>query len=282
MNRQPHAPDLPAHREEARQILEACERAGVAPEAGDDALEAIADFEALYEDGLLAQVPWLHLELGAAAGASEQGLAGTPRNLLRLVDALDGTLGQLRWVAHGESTATAAVCATAAALGGHIRVGLEEPRCCPMAHPRRPTADSSSSPSPLTASSLGREPMEPDDAAVASCEAERMGEARRVMIDVAAKPVTAAAPAPARAFASRPPSSPTSAAGTLPKGDVSAVARVAAITGSKQTPALLPLCHPLALTHVTATLELDDGGVDIEVVCETTRRDRREVEAMTA
>ena len=134
VNVQPPAPDLPAHREEARQILEACERAGVAPEPGINALEAIADVEALYEDGLLAQAPWLHLELGGAAGTSEQGLAGTPRNLLRLVDALDGTLGQLRWVAHGEGTATAAVCATAAALGGHIRVGLEDSRAAPRRH----------------------------------------------------------------------------------------------------------------------------------------------------
>src|SRR6185295_12097301 len=124
VNVQPPAPDLPAHREEARQILEACERAGVAPEPGINTFEAIADVEALYEDGLLAQAPWLHLELGGAAGTSEQGLAGTPRNLLRLVDALDGTLGQLRWIAHAEGTATAAVCATGAALGGHLRVGL--------------------------------------------------------------------------------------------------------------------------------------------------------------
>ena len=134
VNVQPPAPDLPAHREEARQILEACERAGVAPEPGINTFEAIADVEALYEDGLLAQAPWLHLELGGAAGTSEQGLAGTPRNLLRLVDALDGTLGQLRWIAHAEGTATAAVCATAAALGGHLRVGLEDSRAAPRRH----------------------------------------------------------------------------------------------------------------------------------------------------
>jgi beta-keto acid cleavage enzyme len=101
VNVQPPAPDLPAHREEARQILEACERAGVAPEPGINSFEAIADVEALYEDGLLAQAPWLNLELGGAAGTSEQGLAGTPRNLLRLVDALDGTHGHGRCVRDG-------------------------------------------------------------------------------------------------------------------------------------------------------------------------------------
>ena len=60
------------------------------------------------------------------------------------------------------------------------------------------------------------------------------------------------------------------------------VARIAAITGSKRTPDLLPLCHPLALTHVAAALELDDEGVSIEVVCETTGQTGVEMEAMTA
>jgi 3-keto-5-aminohexanoate cleavage enzyme len=159
----PPAPDLPAHREEARQILEACERAGVAPEPGINALEGVADVEALYEDGLLAQAPWLHLELGGSAGNSEHGLAGTPRNLLRLVDALAGTLGQLRWVAHGEGTATAAVCATAAALGGHIRVGLEDSALLPDGSPATSNGELVELAVAL-ADSLGREPMEPAEA----------------------------------------------------------------------------------------------------------------------
>jgi 3-keto-5-aminohexanoate cleavage enzyme len=163
VNVQPPAPDLPAHREEARQILEACERAGVAPEPGINALEAIADVEALYEDGLLAQAPWLNLELGGAAGTSDQGLAGTPRNLLRLVDALDGTLGQLRWIAHGEGAASAAVCATAAALGGHVRVGLEDSALLPDGTPATSNAELVELAVAL-ADSLGREPMEPDEA----------------------------------------------------------------------------------------------------------------------
>ena len=163
VNVQPPAPDLPAHREEARQILEACERAGVAPEPGINALEAIADVEALYEDGLLSQAPWLNLELGGASGASDHGLAGTPRNLLRLVDALAGTLGQLRWIAHGEGPATAAVCATAAALGGHVRVGLEDSALLPDGTPATSNGELVELAVAL-ADSLGREPMEPDEA----------------------------------------------------------------------------------------------------------------------
>jgi 3-keto-5-aminohexanoate cleavage enzyme len=163
VNVQPPAPDLPAHREEARQILEACERAGVAPEPAINTFEAIADVEALYEDGLLAQAPWLHLELGGAAGTSEQGLAGTPRNLLRLVDALDGTLGQLRWIAHAEGTATAAVCATGAALGGHLRVGLEDSALLPDGTPAASNGELVELAVAL-ADALGREPMEPAEA----------------------------------------------------------------------------------------------------------------------
>jgi hypothetical protein len=57
VNVAPLAPDLPAHREEARQILEALDAAGVAPEPVVPSLEGLADLAALYEDGLLAQAP---------------------------------------------------------------------------------------------------------------------------------------------------------------------------------------------------------------------------------
>src|SRR6188472_2772122 len=69
VNVQPPAPDLPAHREEARQILEACERAGVSPTPVIGEFDAVGDVEALYEDGLLAHAPWLQLALGPASGA---------------------------------------------------------------------------------------------------------------------------------------------------------------------------------------------------------------------
>lgn len=46
-------------------------------------------------------------------------------------------------------------------------------------------------------------------------------------------------------------------AGELPKGDVLAVARVAGIMAAKHTPDLIPLCHPLMLTHVAVTLTPD-------------------------
>ena len=107
-----------------------------------------------------------------------------------------------------------------------------------------------------------------------------MGDVR--MIDVGDKPVTRRRARAGARVRLAPAVIAHIRGGTLPKGDVLGVARIAAITGSKQTPALLPLCHPLALTHVTAALELDDEGVTIEVVCETTGQTGVEMEAMTA
>ena len=51
------------------------------------------------------------------------------------------------------------------------------------------------------------------------------------------------------------------AAGTAKKGDVIGVARIAAIMASKRTSELIPLCHPIALTHVSVDFELDEAKV---------------------
>ena len=158
----PLAPDLPAHREEARQLLDACERAGVAPVPIVNEAGAAADVEALYEDGLLARAPFVELALEGPA-ASEHGLAGTPRNLMRLRETMDGSLAQMRWLAHGEGAASPAVCATAAALGGSIRVGFEDTPLLPDGS----KADSNAELVELAvalADALGREPMEPGEA----------------------------------------------------------------------------------------------------------------------
>ena len=68
----------------------------------------------------------------------------------------------------------------------------------------------------------------------------------------------------------------------VPKGDTLAVARLAGIMGAKQTPALIPLCHPLALSSVTVDLEVADDGVDITATVRTTDRTGVEMEALTA
>ncbi|XP_061649807.1 molybdenum cofactor biosynthesis protein 1 isoform X2 [Phyllopteryx taeniolatus] len=70
----------------------------------------------------------------------------------------------------------------------------------------------------------------------------------------------------------------------LVKGDALAVAQLAGIMGSKQTSALLPLCHPLPLDHTSVALDLDEqrAAVVITATCRTTGRTGVEMEALTA
>jgi cyclic pyranopterin monophosphate synthase len=68
----------------------------------------------------------------------------------------------------------------------------------------------------------------------------------------------------------------------VPKGDALAVARLAGIMGAKQTPALIPLCHPLAISGVSVDLTVGDDSVDITATVKTTDRTGVEMEALTA
>ena len=69
----------------------------------------------------------------------------------------------------------------------------------------------------------------------------------------------------------------------LPKGDVLAVARVAGIMAAKRTPELIPLCHPLSLTHVDISFDVreSESRVDIECATRTEGRTGVEMEALT-
>ena len=67
----------------------------------------------------------------------------------------------------------------------------------------------------------------------------------------------------------------------LPKADVLATARVAAILGAKKTSDLIPLCHPLPLTSVTVSFELAAEAILITVTAKTTGRTGVEMEALT-
>ena len=68
----------------------------------------------------------------------------------------------------------------------------------------------------------------------------------------------------------------------VPKGDALAVARVAGIMGAKQTPSLVPLCHPLSISGVTVDLAVRDDAVEISATVRTTDRTGVEMEALTA
>lgn len=69
--------------------------------------------------------------------------------------------------------------------------------------------------------------------------------------------------------------------GTLAKGDALATVRIAAIQATKQTPTLIPLCHPLSLDRVEVLIEREDDGARIEVLCGVEARTGVEMEAMT-
>jgi cyclic pyranopterin monophosphate synthase len=72
--------------------------------------------------------------------------------------------------------------------------------------------------------------------------------------------------------------------GDLPKGDVIAVARLAGIMAAKRTHDLIPLCHPLALTHIDVEITPDArrNALDIEATVRTTGKTGVEMEALTA
>jgi cyclic pyranopterin monophosphate synthase len=72
--------------------------------------------------------------------------------------------------------------------------------------------------------------------------------------------------------------------GGLPKGDALAVARVAGIMAAKQTPALIPLCHPIAITSVDLTITVDVAAGTALVAAEVATQERTgvEMEALVA
>jgi cyclic pyranopterin monophosphate synthase len=68
----------------------------------------------------------------------------------------------------------------------------------------------------------------------------------------------------------------------LPKGDALTTAQLAGIMAAKRTSELIPLCHPLPLTHVDVSLEVGDSSVEITASAETTAQTGVEMEALTA
>ena len=104
------------------------------------------------------------------------------------------------------------------------------------------------------------------------------------MVDVAGKPETdRTAIARARVRMS-PATAAAVAAGDAPKGDVIAVARIAAIQAAKRTDELIPLCHSLALSQLDpdVAVDVDAGTVTITATARTTDRTGVEMEALTA
>src|SRR5437867_12739470 len=107
---------------------------------------------------------------------------------------------------------------------------------------------------------------------------------RAGMVDGSPKPVTAREAIARGEVRMRPETLARIAAAALPKGDVLAVARLAGIMGAKRTADLVPLCHPLPLSHVAVELTPDPAGarVLIESRVRVAARTGVEMEALTA
>lgn len=108
------------------------------------------------------------------------------------------------------------------------------------------------------------------------------GEAR--MVDVGEKAATARTATASALVRMSAATADRLAAGTIPKGDVLAVARIAGISAAKRTDELIPLCHRLALTGVEVDLRLDRARAVVEVTSTARAFDRTgvEMEALVA
>jgi len=104
------------------------------------------------------------------------------------------------------------------------------------------------------------------------------------MVDVGDKPDTERVAVAKGEVTMRPETLRLIAEGGVPKGDVLAVAQVAGILAAKRVPELIPLCHPLLLTHVDVAFEVDDVGSRIEITATVRTRGQTgaEMEALTA
>lgn len=102
------------------------------------------------------------------------------------------------------------------------------------------------------------------------------------MVDVSAKDVTArSATASGRVLVSPQVVALLRGEG-VPKGDALAVARIAGIMAAKQTPALVPLCHPIGVSGVEVELVVADDAVEITATVRTADRTGVEMEALTS
>ncbi|MEB3303877.1 MAG: cyclic pyranopterin monophosphate synthase MoaC [Cyanobacteriota bacterium] len=104
------------------------------------------------------------------------------------------------------------------------------------------------------------------------------------MVDVADRSATARSATAEGFIAMAPATLALVLDGAAPKGDVLAVARVAAIQGAKRTAELIPLCHPLPLAGVRVVIEpaADGSGLRLVASARTTAATGVEMEALTA
>jgi cyclic pyranopterin phosphate synthase len=110
------------------------------------------------------------------------------------------------------------------------------------------------------------------------------GEGRARMVDVTEKEVTDRRATAQGRLICRPETLAHIRAGTAPKGSVVQTAELAGVMAAKRTADLIPLCHPLPLTKVAVTIELDDSLPGFRIAAEVRSRGVTgvEMEALTA
>jgi cyclic pyranopterin phosphate synthase len=102
------------------------------------------------------------------------------------------------------------------------------------------------------------------------------------VVDVGGKPSTARRAVARARLELLPATLEAILGGALKKGDALAVARIAGIMAAKKTSELIPLCHPIALTHVEVSIAPDAGDLVVTASAETIGQTGVEMEAMTA
>ncbi|MEG2455403.1 MAG: cyclic pyranopterin monophosphate synthase MoaC [Oscillospiraceae bacterium] len=102
-----------------------------------------------------------------------------------------------------------------------------------------------------------------------------------IMVDVSGKTPTHRVAVASGSIRLSPEILAAIAGGTAQKGDVLGVARVAGILATKRTGELIPLCHPLGLTHVAVDFALTETGVTATCTAETDGKTGVEMEALT-
>ena len=140
--------------------------------------------------------------------------------------------------------------------------------------------DAPPSPSALPASPADSHPAEAPRGGLTHFDAH--GQAH--MVDVGGKPQTRRVARAIGTIRMQAATLAAIAAGSAKKGDVLGIARIAAIQAAKRTADLIPLCHPLPLTHVSVEFVLDHAAsaVRCTVQAETLGRTGVEMEALTA
>src|SRR6266853_6256561 len=104
---------------------------------------------------------------------------------------------------------------------------------------------------------------------------------RAQMVDVSAKPLSARTAIATGKIRLQRETIDLISENKIAKGDVFATARIAGIQAAKQTPQLIPLCHPLPLSDVKIDIVTSNGGAEVKCTARTVAQTGVEMEALT-